>query len=482
MSVGKLTSTVSELIRGSTEREFLEFKTNFLEPEKVGSYISALANSASIADQPFGYVVWGVNDQGQVVGTTADPWKSKGKGNEDLIPWLRHNTHPVTADFEFQMIELEGKPLVVLQIARAVDSPVRFIEREHIRVGPHTKRLHDHPAKERELWKSFDRTPFERRVAIEDLSADDVERHLSFSTYCEFTKQPQSSDRNVMFGYLEADGLIVRDGGDRWSILNLGALCLASQLRDLEMGRKAVRFVAYEGSDRGTVKSSIDGSKGYVVGFKGLLDYIEGSLPRREFTDPIRREVEHFPRISVRELIVNALVHQDLSVAGAGPLIELFTDRLEISSPGAPLHEDPRRLLDSPARSRNERLASFMRKAGLCEERGSGIDRVALAAEEARLPAPEIRIANDNTVAILLGPRTLNQMDQASRLECTYLHAALRHVNHEEVTNSSIRERFDIQDSARASRLLAEAMEAALIKPRDVASSRKHMKYVPYWA
>ena len=56
-------------------------------------------------------------------------------------------------------------------------------------------------------------------------------------------------------------------------------------------------------------------------------------------------------------------------------MIEIFATRLEITNPGAPI-VDVIRFLDTPPRSRNELMAAFMRRIGICEERGSGIDKV----------------------------------------------------------------------------------------------------------
>ena len=123
-----------------------------------------------------------------------------------------------------------------------------------------------------------------------------------------------------------------------------------------------------------------DGQRGYAAGFQGLVDYIDGLLPRNELIGKaFREERPLYPSIAIRELIANALIHQDMTITGAGPLIELFSDRMEITNPGAPL-VSPDRFLDSPPRSRNEALASLMRRMKLCEEQGTGIDKVILLA------------------------------------------------------------------------------------------------------
>lgn len=481
---GQLTQAIRELVRGRREHEWVEFKVNDLNPAKVGEYVSALANGAAIAEQAYGYVVWGVDDATyELVGTNIDPWGMK-VGNEDFLAWLRRCVEPASADFQFHTIELEYQRLVVLVIERASLSPVQFKGGEYIRDGSYTKDLRKFPLKAKALWRSFDRTPFEERICREDVRSAEVAELLNLDAYLTLTEQPRVADLDQQLEYLTADRLVTSAGAGLWHITNLGALALARRLDEFPaLQRKAVRFVAYAGNSRGEAIDQVDGVRGYAAGFEGLLDHIGGRLPRREVTDPIRRMQEHFPRISVRELIANALIHQDLTVQGAGPLIELFQDRLEISNPGAPLLEDTRRLLDSPARSRNEGLATFMRKARICEERGSGIDKAALAAEEAQLPAPHIRVADDNTIAVLLGPRTLSQMEPAERQWATYLHASLRYVNQVEVTNATLRARFGIADrnSAQASRLLRDAVDAGLIRPLDPTASRKHMRYIPFW-
>ncbi|WP_295580537.1 ATP-binding protein [uncultured Lamprocystis sp.] len=135
--------------------------------------------------------------------------------------------------------------------------------------------------------------------------------------------------------------------------------------------------------------------------------------------------------------------------------VEIFSDRMEITNPGQPL-VDPARFLDNPPRSRNEALASFLRRVGVCEERGSGIDKVVFQTEYYQLPAPRFEVAGDNTIAVLFAQRPLTRMDKDDRVRACYLHACLRYVERDFMTNSTLRERFGIerQNSAQASRLI----------------------------
>jgi len=116
-----------------------------------------------------------------------------------------------------------------------------------------------------------------------------------------------------------------------------------------------------------------------------------------------------YPELAVRELLANTLIHQDLSATGQGPMVEIFANRIEFTNPGKPLI-DPLRFLDAPPRSRNELFAAFMRRLGMCEEVGSGIDKVVFQVELYQLPAPDFRVQSGHTRVTLFGHRKLSLM------------------------------------------------------------------------
>ncbi len=205
-------------------------------------------------------------------------------------------------------------------------------------------------------------------------------------------------------------------------------------------------------------------------------------LARNEGNGPSLKSAGAWPPATVvRDLIVNAAIHQDFSVAAAGPTVEVFDDRIEFSSPGAPLIETER-LLDAPPRSRNEELASLLRSIGFCEERGNGIDRVAAACEAEYLPAPEFRVVNARTVATVFRRRSFASLTRRERSHDVYLHACLQYANHTRVTAATIRERFGLNDRAVVSHLIADGITAGLIGLADPAGGGKLAAYVPHWA
>lgn len=376
-----LRGLLEELRKLPAETPWVEFKGNNSNPDDIGEYLSALSNAAALEGKANGYMVWGIDDAThEVTGTTFSPPAAK-KGNEDLEPWLVRLLNP-RLHFRFHSFDHEGKPVVILEIPRASGKPTAFSGTEFIRVGSYRQKLKDHPQLERDLWRTFDTTPFESRLAKEHVDAGDVLALLDYPSYFQLLGRPLPETRAAILDVLADDLMVLPDGGGAWNITNLGAILFARSLGDFRpLDRKSVRVIVYEGRGRLKTRQEKEGQKGYASGFEGLISYVNGLLPRNEVIgQALRKEVPMYPELAVRELVANALVHQDFSVTGAGPMVEIFSDRMEITNPGLPLVKTDR-FLDTPPRSRNEALASFMRRVGVCEERGSGIDKVVFEAE-----------------------------------------------------------------------------------------------------
>jgi len=75
-------------------------------------------------------------------------------------------------------------------------------------------------------------------------------------------------------------------------------------------------------------------------------------------------------------------------------------------------------------------------------------------------------------------------MDKADRVRACYLHACLCYVTRKEMTNTTLRARFGVEEQNRSSvsRLIREAVEAGAIVPADPAAAPKLMRYLPFWA
>lgn len=480
----RLHALVDELRKLPAETPFVEFKENFAEPEGIGKRISAMANAARLKDEHTAYLIWGIKDSDHaVVGTQFEPSSAK-VGNQPLELWLAQRLQPSVA-FEFKVLEYQGRKLVILEIPAASSAVVEFAQTAFIRIGSATPKLSDYPDRLKALWAKLQSFVWESGFAAQFLSSDDVLDRMDHTAYFELTQQRLPDNRESIFERLSADRLIQYDVGGRWNITNLGAILFAKKLVDFppSLARKAVRFVVYDGLSRANqVTYRQDIQRGYASGFVGLIDFIEGLLPKNEHIGKAFREARPlYPQVAVRELIANALIHQDMTITGAGPMIEMFRDRMEITNPGAPLMS-PDRFLDLPPRSRNEALASLMRRMRLCEEQGTGIDKVLVSVELHHLPPPDFRQHDEAVRCTLFAPRKFADMTPEERLRACYQHAALRYLQGDRLKNASLCERLGIepQNASQASVVIRKALDSNIIKPVDEMHPR--MGYVPFWA
>jgi ATP-dependent DNA helicase RecG len=465
------------------ECEWAEFKVDYVNPQDIGEYLSALSNSACYQNKSHGYLVFGIeNETHRLVGTNFRPLKEK-IGNQELENWLATQLNP-RVDFNISEFEYNGDHFVIFKVDATLDRPVNFRNEPFIRIGSYKKKLADHPERERKIWHRTNQTVFEKGIAFEKATSDDILHLIDYPKYFEMAKLPLPDNRKGILERFVQD-CIVEPNGEKYNITNLGGILFAKDLEQFDvLGRKAIRVVVYQGNNRVKTKKEQPGRRGYAVGFEGLVKYILDQFPTNEVIEQaLRKEVTIYPQLAIRELVANAIIHQDFSVGGSSSMVELFDNRIEITNPGKPLI-DPLRFIDHSPVSRNEKLAQMMRRLNICEERGSGFDKVVFQCELYQLPAPEIIIGDNYTRVILYAPLTLRQMDKQAKIRACYLHACLKYVSGKMMTNQSLRERFGIDENnyPMASRIISDSIKAGLVRDYDPDSrSRKYAKYVPFW-
>lgn len=249
MDEKELRAIVSDIQASPTECEWVEIKHDNEDPETIGEYVSALANSAAYMGQSRGYMVWGLNDvTHQIEGTKFNP-KIKKVGNEEIENWIVTQLCP-RIDFSFQEISYPEGRVVVMIIDSAGNTPVKFKGTEYIRVGTYKKKLSEFSERERKIWQNTSHSCFETKIAKSGPSADEVLNLLDFSKIFELLRIPFPDSKSVIIDKLAEEKLIVKRQSC-YDITNLGAILFATNLSAFEMlSRKAVRVVFYKGNDR----------------------------------------------------------------------------------------------------------------------------------------------------------------------------------------------------------------------------------------
>lgn len=431
----------------------------------------------------FGYLVYGIEDTThRLIGTSFTPLTEK-KGNQELENWVATQLNP-RIDFNIYEFTYQQMHFAVFKVQATRNTPVSFRGEPFIRIGSYKKKLDDHPERERSIWNNERHYAFEKETVLNGLQEEDILQLLNYPSFFDLLKLPLPDSREGVIKKLVQEKLIAGDGND-WSITNLGAMLFAKDLTAFDvLAGKTIRVIIYDGNNRIKAKKEQVGKKGYAAGFEGLIKYLEDILPSNEIIDKaLRKKVTLYPILAVRELVANAIIHQDFSIKGSSTMIEIFDNRIEITNPGKPLI-DPLRFIDHSPESRNEILARFMRRLNICEERGSGIDKVVFECEFNQLPPHETIVGDNYTRIILNGIKDFKKMDKQDKIRACYLHACLKYVSGEIMTNQSLRERFGIEEHnySIASRIIADTKEKGLIRDYDSENkSRTYAKYLPYW-
>jgi ATP-dependent DNA helicase RecG len=459
------------------ETDSLDWKMD-LSPkkERLRCHLSAFANLTS-----GGILVFGV-DEGKCKGVTAK------QANEilEVVTNLSRDGLSPAVNLKSEVIEYEGVFLLFIEVLESEEKPVclrgKSIEETYIRSTGTTRKANKGEIKNLILRS---KTPdFEKRPALSGILASEIGDLIYIKEYFQLLKKEVPTVLNNALLEMTRDNILIQTE-EKYQITNLGALLFAKDLKNFpNLANKGTRILVYEESGKTKAIKDRQAQLGYAIGLPRLLKYIMDLLPVSETVQKaVRVEVKLYPELALRELLANALIHQDLEAVGTQPRIEIFNDRLEISNPGRSLIE-PLRMIDG-CQSRNEKLASMMNRLGYCEERGKGIDEVILEIEKFQLPPPEFIQSDSHTKVILYSKRKLTQMSKTDRIRACFQHCSLRYVFHKETNNQSIRERFGISEAnkSQASRIIKDTIQAGYIEQEDPTSkSKKYLTYVPFWA
>ena len=487
MSTKAWTTKAVKLLKASLEKprhelNELDWKAA-LSPDKkrLTEHLSALANHPG-----GGYLVFGVDSAGiphDVEAETVEKTVNRlaNLGRDGLEPSVALD-HAVTG--------YASARLLFVHVPESAVKPVHVrgkgLEDAFIRSGGTTRK-----ASRQEIGTLMlnSRTPrWEELHASVLLSDGELLERLNVEPIFKMLERPAISSSDETMEWMASERFIVRDPGGGGYVTNLGAITAARKLADFpDLSRKTVRFVVYDGMNKAKARQEKEGTKGYAITFQWWMKFILSSLPQSEvIAQALRQKQTVYPEIALREIVANALIHQDFSVTGAGPLIELFDDRIEVSNPGGLLPSKRLdRLIGTQPESRNEQLARAFRRYKICEERGSGLLKAGLEIELHGLPPIEFTAGSNYFKVTLYSPRSFSQMSAQERLDACYQHAVLKHFSDGVMTNKSLRERLKMPERQRSmvSVLIQDAIDKGLVKNADPQNkSRKFAEYVPAWA
>ncbi|MDO8714346.1 MAG: ATP-binding protein [Polynucleobacter sp.] len=449
--------------------------------ERLTEHLIAFANLPN-----GGYLVYGVREpDGALIGVTQE----EVSGITNQLTNLGRDAIEPALLLDIAVVEVSNCNLLFVYVEGCKFKPAhkrgKTIEEAWIRSGASTRKASRNEVAMMMLdskapqWEELRSTPLLTYSEVLDL--------IDLGVMCQLLEKPIPDSQEAVINFLKAEKIVILDG-DGYFITNVGGIALAKKIERFEsLSRKMIRVVRYKGVNKssGTI-DEVPGKKGYAAGFEGLIDYLKLVLPHSEVIEQsLRKKVSIYPEIALRELVANALVHQDLSIMGAGPVIDIYADRIEFINPGKLLPtKDVDRLIGTTSESRNEILARKFRDYRICEERGSGFQKVIQVVELFGLPPLEFHELENAFKVVLHAPKRFSDMSSIERVEATYQHAVLQYYSGQSLTNTTLRVRFKISEKQRnqITNLISEAVLEGRIKRRDEASGNKFAEYIPYWA
>lgn len=327
---------------------------------------------------------------------------------------------------------------------------------------------------------------FESAILKSDLEFRDVAYLLDLDSMMSNLQLGAPADVREMVLILTDNGLAVEQPDGHLGITALGALLFAKDLRYFkELETKSIRIVQYLGRDKTRIVRQHECKGGYATEFDWIVGVVSLLVPASQNILPDGRMVQSYayPMDAIREVIANALIHQDLSDP-MHVIIEILEGRLTVTNPGTMLIS-PDRILDSPPLSRNKLLPEMFRRMGLCEQLGSGWDRIVSLCEGENLPTPKAQVFESSTVVTMFERIPFEDMAPADKLWACYMHTCRMHMQGLVMTNQTLRERFGLEGknaTVAISRLIRAARDKGLIKNSKSGNGPKNQGYIPYWA
>lgn len=472
-SLGKIPSELNEIDWKAT-----------LSPknDKLCKHITAFANLPG-----GGFLVFGIDDKtASIIGITKP---DADNIVERLASLCRDGVDPLVS-IDHSIETFRDKELLFVYIKESAVKPVHIknqtIEESYIRSGGTTRK-----ASRQEIGALMlnSKSPtWEELHASKLLNEVEVITLLEYDKILELLKKPVPSNIQEIIKWLIDEKMIIDVDGKGFYITNFGAIAAAKDLNKFDgLSRKALRLIKYEGKNKSAGSKEYPGTKGYAIGFEGLIQFVKGLLPGSEvIKHALREETSVYPEIALRELIANILIHQDFTIRGTGPMIEIFEDRIEFTNPGKLLPSKRiDRLIRTTPESRNEILAAAFRRYNICEERGSGFEKAVISIELFGLPPLKFEETDNSFKVTMYSPRKFADMSNEERIEACYQHSIIEYYGNGGFNNTSLRKRFGMHDkqAAQISKLIKEAIDIGKIKPKDPESeSKKFSLYIPYWA
>ena len=408
MTEKELSSLLERLQNEPDETEWLEFKDSRYDPEEIGEYLSALSNGACLAGKPRGYLVFGIEDGShEVVGTHFDPFREKGKGNQDLIMWLSMGLQPNVGFIVHQLNHPKGT-VVIFEIGPAWDRPVTFSGKAFIRIGSSKTELNKHPEKARAIWtRKTDWSAMIREGAtLSDIDTDALQkaREQFIIKHPNQIAEVESWDDAT---FLNKAKLTIHN-----NITNSALLLLGKPEASALLSPAVIKVSWILKDDRNRELDYEHFGPPMILQVDRILGRIRNLTIRTLPSGTLfPQEITQYDPWVIREALHNAIAHQDYGLGGRINIVETPSSVL-IGNVGGFLPGDVENVIrqDAPLEIyRNPFLAEAMVNLNMIDTQGGGIKRMFEKQKRRFFPMPDYDLSRSDRVQVSIPGNILDE-------------------------------------------------------------------------
>jgi ATP-dependent DNA helicase RecG len=408
MNTAELTALLDRLRAEPRETEWLEFKSNRHEPQLLGEYLSALANSASLLGKPRAYLVFGIEDGTHAVaGTTFDPAAEKAQGNQALQVWLSTGLDP-NVGFEVHAFEANGKRVVLFEVQPAFGRPVEFRGVAYIRDGTSKTELRKYPEKARRIWQT--RVDWSAQIC-ERATLSDLDEAALAKARKEFsTKFPAQAE--AVAGWDDTTFLNKAKVTVQGRITNAALLLLGKPESSTLLNPAVARISWLLKNERNEELDYQHFDPPFLLAGDRILARIR-NLTVRELPGGTLFPVEmtQYDPWVIREALHNCIAHQDYGLRGRIQVVET-PDALLLTNVGSFLPGTVEAVIhqDAPLEIyRNPFLAEAMVNLNMIDTQGGGIKKMFQRQRSRFFAMPDYDLSQTERVAVKLAGRILDE-------------------------------------------------------------------------
>ncbi|MDO9481227.1 MAG: putative DNA binding domain-containing protein [Hydrogenophaga sp.] len=392
------------------ETEWLEFKANRYEPQAIGEYLSALANSACLLGKPRGYLVFGIEDGTHaVVGTRFDPQAETGQGNQLLPLWLALGLKPKLG-FEMHVCQYHGHRVVVFEVHPAFDRPVEFYGKAFVRNGSSKTSLSVYPEKERAIWMR--RVDWSAQVC-EQATLADLDPKAIAEARRQYTEKNKTKPEKLadLAEWDDATFLNKAKLTVRGAITNAALLLLGREEASSLLAPAVARVSWILKNERNEELDYEHFGPPMLLNVDKVLARIR-NLTVRELPDGTLFPVEltQYDPWVIREALHNCIAHQDYGFRGRIQVVET-PQALLLTNVGGFLPGRVETVIEQDAPLevyRNPYLAEAMVSLNMIDTQGGGIKRMFQAQRRRFFPLPDYDLSQPERVMVTLRGRILD--------------------------------------------------------------------------